>query len=240
MVAGREFTDLNFNRCALVGASNVLVGAAKGTEIDGHDAVIRVNRIPTRGYWNDYGGRTDVLFVTSERGGKVVVMGSGGEDNWDNVGPQEVRCGDLDNCRNAAIIRRGDLEKDHHYLPCDKLGMAKAWGLNHTFVGCQHRNISLLVNSISGLRGKFPSAGLHAFFTFVPVCRELNLYGFGGSETGDGHREWTGHPLYAEHIAQDQVAAGDWWKLAWNGGEPAARWIQTHAGKVEKVVGKNP
>lgn len=228
MVAGRNFTDTNFDRCALVGASNVLVGAAKGNEIDGHDAVIRVNRIPTAGFWKDYGGRTDVLFVSNEWGGAVALMGPGGE------GPKAVACKDLDNCRNAAIIRRGDLQL------CNKEGMAKAWGLDHTFVGCEHRNISFLVKSIESLGGKMATGGLHAFFTFVPVCRELNLYGFGGLGTGDGHQEWNGHNLYAEHIVQDQVAAGDWWKVRWNGGEPAARWIQTHAGKVEKVVGKNP
>ena len=37
-------------RCALVGASSNLLGRGLGQEIDGHDTVIRVNRLPSEEY----------------------------------------------------------------------------------------------------------------------------------------------------------------------------------------------
>merc|ERR1719215_2584345 len=52
-----------FDRCAIVGGASTLEGRGKGAEIDAHDTVIRVNRIPTTQFQEDFGLRTDVLFA---------------------------------------------------------------------------------------------------------------------------------------------------------------------------------
>jgi len=44
--------------CAVVGSSHVLLGAARGGEIDSYDAVIRFDDAPTRGFENVLGRRT--------------------------------------------------------------------------------------------------------------------------------------------------------------------------------------
>jgi hypothetical protein len=45
-------------RCAVVGSSSNLLGSGLGAEIDAHDAVIRINLAPTRGFEADVGRRT--------------------------------------------------------------------------------------------------------------------------------------------------------------------------------------
>jgi len=69
--------QLSFNNCALVGASPILNGAGHGADIDSHDTVIRVNRLPTPEYADDFGKKTDVYFANLliARQGKTVLMG---------------------------------------------------------------------------------------------------------------------------------------------------------------------
>ena len=51
-------------RCAVVGSSATLLGAALGSEIDGADFVLRVNSAPTAGFEADVGRRTSLRIVT--------------------------------------------------------------------------------------------------------------------------------------------------------------------------------
>ncbi|CAK0838391.1 unnamed protein product, partial [Prorocentrum cordatum] len=222
------FRDIDLSSCALVGASGVMKGSLAGDEIDSHSAIIRLNRLPTEAYFDDFGSRTDILFLSKEWSGGVTLMGDGDE-------PQVVNCHEVDGCDNAAIISRGDLDK------CDPKGLEEGWGPAHPMVGCQHKNISRLVaTGFSTLHGSLPSAGLQAFFTFVPLCGKLDLYGFGGKDTADGHAEWSGHNLFEEHTIQDKVIAGQWDDLPWKRTFGEVEWLRRNAGDIRKVIGTVP
>jgi hypothetical protein len=225
MITQWSFSKLDFTRCALVGASGVMVGSNAGGDIDGHTAVIRLNRMPTPDFHRDFGARTDVLFLSKEWSGAVAMMG--GET------PQTSKCTDVPGCPEAAILVRGDLER------CDPDHMAYTWGPTHPLVGCTHANVSRMVaTGFSTLHGLLATAGLQAFFTFLPVCGELDLYGFGGTSTSDGHIESTeDHNLEEEHKIQDKVINRQWDDLPWRNTFKEFDWIKEHAAQARKVVG---
>lgn len=227
MVKQDSFRSLDLKRCALVGASSVMAGTNAGAEIDGHDAVIRLNRLPTEAFHPDFGTRTDILFVSFEWRGEVALM-SGEQANvaW---------CHEVDHCNTTAIVSRSDV------APCDLPAMVDTWGPTHPLLGCQQKNISRMVaTGFASLQGMMPTTGLQAFFTFLPVCDELNLYGFGGRDTADGHTEWNGHNLYEEHIIEDKIAAGQWDDIFFRRAYPEVDFLRAHAAKVRKVIGTNP
>eukprot|EP00971_Amphidinium_carterae_P063835 1263638-Amphidinium_carterae.1 len=49
-------------RCAVVGSGNAMLGSGYGEEVDAHDTVVRVNRLPTESFFGDFGQRTSILF----------------------------------------------------------------------------------------------------------------------------------------------------------------------------------
>jgi len=225
MIMGWSFSKLDFTRCALVGASGVMRGSNAGEEIDGHTAVIRLNRMPKPEFYGDFGARTDVLFLSREWSGAVAMMG--GET------PETRKCSDVHGCPEAAILVRGDLER------CDPGHMAYTWGPTHPVVGCTHTNVSRMVaTGFTTLHGLLATTGLQAFFTFLPVCGELNLYGFGGTSTADGHNEWSGgHNLKEEHHIQGKVVNGQWDDLPWRNTFKEFEWIKEHAAQTSVKVG---
>ncbi|CAK0792216.1 unnamed protein product [Prorocentrum cordatum] len=225
MVQGEGFDKIDLSRCALVGASGVMKGSHKGAEIDGHTAVIRINRLPRGEYYADFGAKTDFFYVNHELSGQVSLMG--GEN------AKVIKCADAVGCPKAGIIARGDLER------CKPSEMASKWGPDHPLVGCTHTNISRMVaTGFHTLHGALATTGLHAFFTFLPVCDELNLYGFGGLSTADGHAEWTqGHNLFQEHLIQDHVISRQWDSVPWRNKFREFDWMKRVMGKVRKVVG---
>lgn len=224
------FENANMSRCALVGASSVMAGSKAGADIDGYDVVIRVNRIPNNEYYEDFGNRTDVLFVntlTASSNDSVSLM-RGGAD------AVHTSCRKLPGCQNAAVIVRGD-------WGCDLNKLAAVWGLNHTFIGCTHDNVSQIAYGMKRLNGYEPSSGFQAFLAFLPLCRTLDLFGFGGVKTADGHIEWERHALATEHEIQDFIIDRRWGEIEWNASVPeAASWIEAHAGTSTKKVGKMP
>lgn len=54
----RKFPGATFKSCAVIGNSPNLLGKGYGELIDSHDAVIRMNRGPTKGYESDVGTKT--------------------------------------------------------------------------------------------------------------------------------------------------------------------------------------
>eukprot|EP00899_Mesostigma_viride_P013084 jgi/Mesvir1/21777/Mv04175-RA.2 len=53
--------------CAVVGSSDHMLGCGAGSEIDGHDVVIRLNDAPTVGHERDVGSRTTLRFQGAAR-----------------------------------------------------------------------------------------------------------------------------------------------------------------------------
>ncbi|CAK0869765.1 unnamed protein product [Prorocentrum cordatum] len=151
--------------------------------------------------------------------------------------PPRASCRELDNCRNASLMsKKGDLSLQK---------LAEAWGRGHPFISvclccfsssaiaCGRPRIASIAESFSRIRGHVPSTGFVAFLTFLPVCQELDLFGFGGYATADGHGEWSGHDLGAEHDIEDAIAAGK--QPPWsNPHDPdALDWLLAHAAKVQ-------
>merc|ERR1719277_2721590 len=56
----------NLRCCALVGSSSSMMGKRHGPDIDAFDTVIRVNRIPSPRFFQDFGRRTDIVFVNDQ------------------------------------------------------------------------------------------------------------------------------------------------------------------------------
>lgn len=210
---------INLTRCALVEASGVS-GSGLGAEIDAHTAVIRLDRMPTEEFRGDLGGRTDFLFLGRASDGSVAL--GGGEE------PEVWGCHDVEGCDGASVIVRADLDS------CDPGHMAYVWGKSHPIVGCQHKNISRIVaTGFSALRGFLASTGTQAFFTFLPLCDELDLYGFEGQSTADGTG---GRTLHEEHRIQGMIAAGLWDELPWRNEFGEAEWLREHAARVRIVT----
>ncbi|CCD83321.1 hypothetical pox protein [Squirrelpox virus] len=55
-----------WRRCAIVASAGALSGSGLGPEIESHDAVVRMNAAPTRGYEADVGSRTTVRVTNSK------------------------------------------------------------------------------------------------------------------------------------------------------------------------------
>merc|ERR1719414_2530699 len=79
-------------------------------------------------------------------------------------------------------------------------------------VGCPSMDLRALAWGL--LAGKEVTTGFMAFLTFAPLCAELDVYGFAGSNTADGHVEWSEHPLDTEHYLEHQIGRKDWADMA--------------------------
>lgn len=211
-----------FGRCALIGASKNLLGKKLGREIDEHDAVIRVNRLPSPSFYQDFGQRTDVYFA-----GMLSLRDCKGYEDifhgpFDGARRCDFRSGER--CRYETLIFKGQLLDPRQHpgrfpsedpdcnLACDThipsrgpvCGEQEAWF---------HR----AAHAFPALGWKTPTAGWHAFFTFAPICESLRLYGFGGEDNYDGHQANTDvHNYNAEHEALERFVTGtstdwDWW-----------------------------
>merc|ERR1712083_1001337 len=121
--------------------------------------------------------------------------------------------------------------------------MASFWGPTHSLLGCQHLNVSRMVaTGFSTMQGMLSTTGMQAFFTFLPLCGELNLYGFGGVSTADGHAESTSlFNLYQEHLIQDKIIVGAWDHLPWRRNfSEEVKWLRANVPKARKIVGTEP
>ena len=65
---GRPLSVGRHDTCAVVGNSGVLLSSERGAEIDAHEAVLRINYAPTKGFEKYVGSRT-----TYDLGGGVSV-----------------------------------------------------------------------------------------------------------------------------------------------------------------------
>ncbi|CAK0812451.1 unnamed protein product [Prorocentrum cordatum] len=131
---------------------------------------------------SDFGTKTDVFFMNHPafRFEDVEMLQRKG------MTPRRTSCREMDNCKRAAILQRGD----NHCSPQEMA--SQYWGWDHSMVGCVHPNVSLVAYGfryLEDLEGGQPSTGFQAFLAFLPLCQELDLFGFGGSAAVDGHFE---------------------------------------------------
>jgi len=184
-----------------------MVGSGARAQIDAYDTVIRLNRMPSASVASDFGTKTDVFFMNhpASRFEAVEML------QREGMKPRRTSCRDMDNCKAAAILQRGD----NHCSP-QKMA-SQYWGWDHSMIGCVRPNVSLTAYGFKHLEGFQPSTGFQAFLALLPLCQELDLFGFGGNATADDHFEWSGHNrLHKEHRIQDAVAAREWSRLEWS------------------------
>mmetsp|Transcript_117983 Transcript_117983/g.333722 ORF Transcript_117983/g.333722 Transcript_117983/m.333722 type:complete len:455 (+) Transcript_117983:112-1476(+) len=207
------------DRCAIVGTAKALVGRRLGPEIDRHDTVIRVNRLPSPRFFADFGRKTDVYFVQLMalhdcKRFKDMFLGSAPDQTCEFRGARPCSYGTLvfkpeswdprESKKNRAPFPRFE---PNCSLVCDAPGLV---------CGEEEWHLHTAVARFPALGRHVPTSGFEAFFTFAPICKSTRLYGFSGSGTADGHlhNEQT-HDYNAEHdvlgrIAQGTLADSQW------------------------------
>mmetsp|Transcript_26514 Transcript_26514/g.61880 ORF Transcript_26514/g.61880 Transcript_26514/m.61880 type:complete len:386 (+) Transcript_26514:79-1236(+) len=172
-----KLLPVNLSRCALVGSSAILLNRSLGEEIDGHSAVIRVNRIPRKATWSDMGRKTDILFGNCRawydlKEGKSMVPTLGGK---------RMHCTSQSFCPKTWVLKQCQNRNGAFKFEPEEL--KRLWG---TPIG--QMNLPVLTAADRSARawdpnsGAAPMTGVYAFFTFAPLCESLTVYGFGGGK----------------------------------------------------------
>lgn len=228
-----DLEKVSLKTCALVGSGDILTGAARGEEIDAHDLVIRVCRIPVPEFFADFGTRTDV--VVNAQDTPVQSM------RPETIGGGVVDCSEEDSgCHSAGIVTLGISFDSDEYAP------QRQWNRSHMFVGHFYpHNRQLALHFTQGAdKLKRPTTGFAAFLAFSSVCDRLDVYGYGGRgnsrDTADHHVVDDGHQLDVEHEIEAAIAAGDWAGIRQAADMPeelAGEWrsYQKHVGKITLI-----
>lgn len=218
--------------CAVVGSSASLVGAGRGAEIDGHDRVVRVNRLPTRAFWADFGTRTDVLYGNcwTMRKGELTLMGPPAKNCTRPYCYPTRRCNTGGpGCELVALIFKGFCvggSWDLHTL-------RGLWGGAPFMVGVHRKAVMEEASAIPGIQKiRILSAGYLAFWLATSLCTNVTLYGFGDGATADGHHIDDFHNFAAEHVVYRKLAAGQ--SLGWKFKKDANHTTHPYLPKVAK------
>jgi len=201
----------SYDRCALVGSSVDMHGRGLGREIDSHDTVIRVNRVPTFAYARDFGRRTDVLFTAPVQEFKEQ-FSKEGQYYWTLGGSRQL-CRYADPwCPFKSVVLKGS--------DSSECGLSFASRFPPTMPGWKPPAGSMLavahqseaLNRLAYLLMQFnkyyarPTNGFHAFLTFSYMCNSLDVYGFSGNTSVDAHEMKQVHSLPLEHRVLDMLA----------------------------------
>ena len=147
------------------------------------------------------GARTDVLFGTlcaewlSEDSDRLVLeFANGGDDHCYSYGAAQ--------CPFPAVVFRSAALDGGSCDGSDAL--VRAAPRSHLAFGVSARFASELVHHVRRSDGAYPgkpTTGFHAVATMALACGEVELYGFSGSTTIDGHVMTADHNIEAEHGA---------------------------------------
>merc|ERR1711963_953564 len=94
------YTKKHVRSCAVVAPSLPLVGKGKGSKIDAHNWVLRLNRVPTASFTRDLGTRTDLLFLNCLRFRTGTV---------EQMGPPPRKCKDKYQCWDTLSLSNCNL-----------------------------------------------------------------------------------------------------------------------------------
>jgi len=200
MLGGGEMsTAVGFGRCALVGSSDKMVGQGVGADIDGHDTVIRVNRIPVPEFAQDFGLRTDVLFTGAVADSVEQYSQAGIKFKF--LGGAMGSCAYSGGCPFTALLLKGadarecKMDFEGRYPPS-----LPGWRPSSSSVSVAHQDEAINRLGYWMLQHKGylpqythrrlirPTNGFQAFLTAGLLCESVDVYGFSGSTgTADGH-----------------------------------------------------
>jgi len=219
MLSSRHL-DARFCRCALVGSAAGFNGHGLGPEIDGHDTVIRVNRLPVEAqHFLDFGRRTDIFWGEPGYGapGQHENLDARGDywvelmhRTWAEARACHLRRGS-GSCGFANLVIKGSdvpvvgktFRRRFPLSSPGRLPEQTALPLGH-----QSDDINAAAFSVEEMR-HVPSNGLHAFLTLAPLCGSLTMYGFDGAGTADGHEIGSRHSLSEERAIMDRLIRGE-------------------------------
>lgn len=190
----KKFSN-DLGQCALVGSSSILSGKGYGPDIDKHDTVIRVNRVPTPEYFADFGNKTSIFF------GNVYVWKKGQIQLFGGTQKKVV-------ANNSGFF--SSLVMNSWKPAPDWKRIHKVWSQAHYPVG---HTADWVMDFAFHLKvaHPLPTAGLFALLTFAPICDYMRIYGFGGGlKTADHHTMnlYHAHNIIAEHALVDRIANG--------------------------------
>jgi len=221
-----DIASRQLGSCAIVGSGDALVGARLGEQIDSHDTVVRVNRLPTEAFVADFGKRATILFSGKylEKQPQVDLMGGGSLD-----------CSLQDNpCGLEALIVKGPVSPEGRsgiscivmkmmrmpewpHLPACWYTFTSVWARAPLAVGSQldslgwttvnfpvferHRERSWLEYFLKGPTKSrtYASTGFFALLTFAPICDSMSLYGFRSKTPGRSDATSDGHRPTVNH-----------------------------------------
>ena len=228
-----SWTPFLFDRCAVVGSGANLAGRGLGTEIDAHDVVVHVNNIPTLANAADQGSRTDVLFSTLCNFVDNECTGST-DWSWCEV-HQEIQGGGEVTCPvyttynrcpfHAAFYRNQVLDSCS-----ERLSILERAASSTATIGLAMSSefVSRTAHHMRRRSGNYccdPSTGFHAVLTIGMLCNTVDLYGFHGTASVDGHP--IGHDIMTEHALLRQVVNRSLPDEDYPSAEIAERWRET-------------
>ena len=181
-----------FASCAVVGSSGVLKGGGLGGEIDGHEAVIRVNAAPVGGYEADVGHRTTWRVLASKawalwRNTSAWSVATGtARDTGVRPHPEGGNRRRRPNDAGVALVvcDRPFLHECQRALLADAGGVAHAVSPNFYFEVRRHCGHS-----------RIPLTGLVALALAMRSCATVDAYGF--THALDSH--FTAHALFSTY-----------------------------------------
>lgn len=198
---------LRFEKCALVGSSSKMTGRGYGGEIDKHDTVIRVNRLPTKRFFKDFGRKTNVYFANpyflKDKAClryPVQFLG-GGAYNCNLTGTRQ--------CGFDAMMWKG-ADWPYRHKTWQQQFAPKCQVTCHSFpCAVQTDKLNRAAYQVLNLGSKEPTTGFHAFLTLAPICTSLRLYGFGGGmKTADNHGMLQSHGYAVEWAFWKRISKG--------------------------------
>eukprot|EP00812_Abedinium_dasypus_P009231 NODE_2936_length_853_cov_372.249373.p1 GENE.NODE_2936_length_853_cov_372.249373~~NODE_2936_length_853_cov_372.249373.p1 ORF type:complete len:247 (+),score=95.05 NODE_2936_length_853_cov_372.249373:79-741(+) len=214
-----------------------MVGGLLGAKIDDHDTIIRINRLTTFSYVDDFGSRTDIMFGNhyEAKTGTVTLMG---EIDMQNGRARDYPSADCSSKHRAQCPVEEDVVFVFKDDGSSSKQLKKKWKKAKFQVGLQHHNISLAAKAVMAALSDTnvtlkPSTGMHAFFTFAPLCDKMTMYGFTGEETADGHSEESSHhSVSTEHSFYRMIIAGTVPRSLW-----PSKWYRIHVPRCKLKMG---
>ena len=161
--------------CAIVGNSGTLLKSNKGRDIDAHDAVLRMNYAPTKGFEGDVGSKT-TYDLSNRENARFLLKGEIGGDS--RRGGHGLRPATLLFFEVASPInRRAIFNPLIKKFPAHRIHF-----LHPSFVARSQRLWFALKHAVEETKhAKFhdkPMSGLYAVLFALTVCDEVDMYGF--------------------------------------------------------------
>jgi len=178
----------SFGRCALVGNSGGLLTASHGSDIDEHDAVLRLNQAPVLPYALHVGANTTFRLLNKRwvavfsdkvegQAGLLLAEAPGSTLVLTRASTWQIE-------RLLAVVRRQRPDVQVLVLNSAVIGQARAM-LRAFRDEATHLRPPITYSA----NGTSPSSGFVGLALLLRMCRSVSVYGFGGA-----YASWEGAP----------------------------------------------